>query len=357
MGQLVPRLLDDGLPLGTALRVATEGQGIEEQYTVVGDGGMQVTRAEEPSAFFTHVEPFGGGEYRYRAGTLATDQSELGSVVVPYSSGIRNCHPVGDIAEARTTEAEFEASLARGDRPVRFDEDLRWSSACWTEPRPARDPFDSTGQRRSRSKTGGRTGLPGGALGRNDRVEQRAEDGPRPVVVFVGREPVVARATDPPGPDAEPVERAEHRRPADVVEHVGDRVVPDEDAVAGVASAGEELVRVDGDRGEVGRFRRPDGHLRRERVRSDRRFAVADLDHVERRREVVERFPDPVDVRAGRDGVTGDEQPPLAVDDGGHVRDDGDEVPRRGGREDGARPRPLVQFTCHLSVPVGRRSE
>jgi hypothetical protein len=128
MGQLVSRLLDNGFPLGTALRVAAEEHGIEEQYTVIGDGRMQVTQAEGMSAFFTHVETLDDGEYRYRAETFATDQSELGSVVVPYSSGVRNWYLAGDTAEARITEAELEESLALGDRPVWFDGDLRWSS-------------------------------------------------------------------------------------------------------------------------------------------------------------------------------------------------------------------------------------
>jgi hypothetical protein len=128
MGQLVSRLLDNGFPLGTALRVAAEEHGIEEQYTVVGDGGLQVTQAEGLSAFFTHVETLDDGEYRYRAETFATDQSELGSVVVPYSSGVRNWYLAGDTAEARITDAELEESLELGDRPVWFDGDLRWSS-------------------------------------------------------------------------------------------------------------------------------------------------------------------------------------------------------------------------------------
>ena len=128
MGQLVSRLLDNGFPLGTALRVATGEHGIEEGYTVVGDAGMQVTQAEGKTAFFTRVEALEDGGYRYRAETFPTDQSELGSVVVPYSSGVRNWYLAGDTAEARIAEAELRESLALGDRPVWFDGDLRWSS-------------------------------------------------------------------------------------------------------------------------------------------------------------------------------------------------------------------------------------
>lgn len=57
-----------------------------------------------------------------------TGQSELGSVIVPYSGGVQNWYLTGDTAEARIGEAELRESLAPGDRPVWFDGELRWAS-------------------------------------------------------------------------------------------------------------------------------------------------------------------------------------------------------------------------------------
>jgi hypothetical protein len=128
MGETIARLLNAGFPLHAALEIAREESVLGGQYIVVGDGGMTVAQPASRVPFFPDISPDGDG-YSLAVQTYITDNAGIGSMSKPYleqaeefflSSGTR--------ASYHVTTAELEQFLELEEMPVRFREELQWSS-------------------------------------------------------------------------------------------------------------------------------------------------------------------------------------------------------------------------------------
>jgi len=128
VGRTMARLLNAGFPLRAALGIAREESVVGGKYIVVGDGGLSIAQPESGTPNLCEIE-LADGSYRLRMRTYPTDQSGMGSLVMPHveandehflSSGAHRAFEMG--------ETELLDFLNLEEIPIRFDGELRWSS-------------------------------------------------------------------------------------------------------------------------------------------------------------------------------------------------------------------------------------
>lgn len=126
-GRLMARLLNDGFPINTALRIASGEHDVDSRYTVVGDGGMQVAQAESIPHCLT-VDGIDDGTYDYRMASYTTPLDGLGGATSPTIDGLDGWYLIGDDAVGTVTLDALIESFRYEDMPVRFNGEFGWST-------------------------------------------------------------------------------------------------------------------------------------------------------------------------------------------------------------------------------------
>ncbi|MFD1515196.1 hypothetical protein [Halomarina rubra] len=126
VGTAFARLLVHGFGIERAIQLARRQVLMSTDYAVVGDGTYALTPDADPSLL--HVAPYDGGfEVRY---TVPAEGRAGDAFVAPFE----NCRRVrGSSAETVLSPDETRDLLAARERPVVYDEDLRWSGDLATE--------------------------------------------------------------------------------------------------------------------------------------------------------------------------------------------------------------------------------
>lgn len=126
-GRLMARLLNDGFPINTALRLASNEHAIDNRYTVVGDGGIQIAQAESIPHLLT-VDLAASGSCQYRMESYTTHLKGLGGATSPTISGVDGWYLVGDAAAGTVTHEALTEALQYEDVPTRFNGRFTWST-------------------------------------------------------------------------------------------------------------------------------------------------------------------------------------------------------------------------------------
>ena len=124
-GTTVAHLLNAGFPLAAALDLAADQHPIDD-YTIVGDGTIQVT--ENPQgAVFLEAETTSDGTFVSLCSSLCP-QAELGSMYSPTIAGLDDWYLTGTEASGVVPPAVLAEYLADHDHPVRLDGEFGWST-------------------------------------------------------------------------------------------------------------------------------------------------------------------------------------------------------------------------------------
>jgi hypothetical protein len=128
IGRATARLLNQGFPLQAALEIAKGESIVGGQYIVVGDGGLPIAQAESTIPNVCEIEP-DGDRYKAQMRTYPTDQTDLGSMVIPYlEDNDQYFLGSGTLKTFDLSRQELVHYLQLENIPVRIDGSLRWSS-------------------------------------------------------------------------------------------------------------------------------------------------------------------------------------------------------------------------------------
>ncbi|WP_433624259.1 hypothetical protein [Halomicrococcus sp. NG-SE-24] len=130
VGRLVARLLNAGFSLRSALAVVRERRIVANQYTVVGDGGVEVAQNESGIPVFYRVRSTDAdGEYGVRIDTYPTSERGMGSLYIPYVGDVET-HFIagGPLPEFRIGADELGYYLQMEQFPVVLDGSFCWST-------------------------------------------------------------------------------------------------------------------------------------------------------------------------------------------------------------------------------------
>ena len=124
-GTTVARLLNAGFPLAAALDLAADQHPIDD-YTLVGDGTIQVT--ENPQgAVFLEAETTSDGTFVSQRSYLCP-QGELGTMYSPTIDGLDDWYLTGTEASGVVPSDVLAGYLAEHDHPVRLDGEFGWAT-------------------------------------------------------------------------------------------------------------------------------------------------------------------------------------------------------------------------------------
>lgn len=126
-GRSVARLLNNGFPLNTALRLASREHDTDDTYTVVGDGTLQVAQAESVP-HLVRAELTGTGEFDYCFRSFVTEQHPLGAAQRPTIDEVDEWSLVGSSVCSRVSQDALRESFTYEDVPVRLHGDAYWST-------------------------------------------------------------------------------------------------------------------------------------------------------------------------------------------------------------------------------------
>ncbi|WP_227376180.1 hypothetical protein [Haladaptatus halobius] len=130
IGRQVARLLNAGFSLRSALAVVGEHRLVAKQYTVIGDGSVEVAQSESsfPALYRLHTDGT-DDEYRVKITTYPTADRGIGSLYVPYLDDVDSYFLAGGaIPEFSVSAAELIYLFQLEQLPVFFDGELRWST-------------------------------------------------------------------------------------------------------------------------------------------------------------------------------------------------------------------------------------
>jgi len=128
MGETIARLLNAGFPLRAALTIARDESILGGQYIVVGDGGLTVAQSASRTPFFLQIDP-SGSKYQMDVQTYVTDTADIGTMSIPHLANIKQYHLSSSTINGFTLTAnELAQFLELEEMPIRFDDELYWSS-------------------------------------------------------------------------------------------------------------------------------------------------------------------------------------------------------------------------------------
>lgn len=124
VGTTMARLVNRGFPLAAALDVAADASAVEH-YTLVGDGGFQLT--ENPTgALVLDAETTAAGVH-VCLHSYITRRAKLGTMHTPAFDGFDGWYLTGADACGTVSEDALRTYLADSDHPVRFDGRFGWA--------------------------------------------------------------------------------------------------------------------------------------------------------------------------------------------------------------------------------------
>lgn len=130
VGRLVAGLLNVGFSLRSALTVSGQRHSVDGQYTVVGDGGVQIAQSENGTPNVLTIERASDSDgYEVRIATYPAIGRGMGSCYTPYAPSIDRYFLVGGELPALTLSLpEVNNLLALERVPVIIDGEFRWST-------------------------------------------------------------------------------------------------------------------------------------------------------------------------------------------------------------------------------------
>ena len=129
MGETIAKLLNQGFPLYAARDIASEESIIGGQYIVIGDGNTTVTQA--PSRAPTLLTIDSGTQDQLHVQYFSTSSADIGSIVTPHiRSEDRYFISPTNISYDNACSAELEEFLQMEEFPIKFDDELTWSSSA-----------------------------------------------------------------------------------------------------------------------------------------------------------------------------------------------------------------------------------
>ncbi|WP_254544184.1 hypothetical protein [Halomarina pelagica] len=133
VGRTMARLLNSGFTLRAALDVAREESVVGGQYLVVGDGNVDIAHTESLVPVFCSVET-AGDRYEVTIRTYPTGGAGMGTTFIPTIRGYETHSLIpGELRTFSLTEEEFRTFLSLDETYVRFDGQLRWTSAIFSD--------------------------------------------------------------------------------------------------------------------------------------------------------------------------------------------------------------------------------
>ncbi|WP_458206481.1 hypothetical protein [Haladaptatus sp. NG-SE-30] len=130
VGRQVARLLNAGFSLRSALAVVEEQRIVAKQYTVIGDGGVEVAQCEAGTPVVYHLRTDNlTDEYHIQITTYPTARPGIGSLYIPYIDHVDTYFLTGgSLPEFSVSAAELVYLFQLEHLPVFYDGELHWSS-------------------------------------------------------------------------------------------------------------------------------------------------------------------------------------------------------------------------------------
>lgn len=126
-GRSAARLLNNGFPLNTAIRLASREHDTDDLYTVVGDGTLQIAQAESVP-HRVRAELTGTGEFDYCFRSFVTEQHPLGAAQRPTIDEVDGWSLVGSSVCSQVSPEALRESFTYEDVPVQLYGDAYWST-------------------------------------------------------------------------------------------------------------------------------------------------------------------------------------------------------------------------------------
>jgi hypothetical protein len=128
VGRIMARLLNQGFPLRPALTIAKGESIVGGQYTVVGDGNVDVVQPESGLPLLVELDG-DGPEYELTFTSYPNGDKGVGSLIQPtLRSDGQYYLGSGTQGPFTVTESELQEFFASEDIPVRHNDELLWSS-------------------------------------------------------------------------------------------------------------------------------------------------------------------------------------------------------------------------------------
>ncbi|WP_231182882.1 CHAT domain-containing protein [Haladaptatus sp. DYF46] len=129
VGKTMARLLNRGFPLWAALDIARDRSIIGGQYTVVGDGSINVVQTESITAVLFDIET-NGEQFEMTPTTYLSNSDGMGAFVhLQLDEANQSYLASGTLSTLTLDKDEFARFLALEDVPVRLDGQFTWSYA------------------------------------------------------------------------------------------------------------------------------------------------------------------------------------------------------------------------------------
>lgn len=126
-GESMARLLNNGFPLNTSLQLTYDEHGVSEQYTVIGDGSLQIAQAKSIS-YLVDATLTGTDEVEYEFRSFVSPQFQLGAIQTPAIDDIEGWFLSGTRVEARVDSDQLSESFTHADAPVQFHGGRHWTT-------------------------------------------------------------------------------------------------------------------------------------------------------------------------------------------------------------------------------------
>ncbi|WP_342764493.1 hypothetical protein [Haladaptatus sp. R4] len=127
VGKAMAQLLNRGFPLSAALNIARDRSIIGGQYTLVGDGTINIVQAESDVAVFFEIESE-GNSFELTPRTYNSSSGGIGGLVIPRLSDQNETYlSSGALPSVTLTKTELERNLALENVPVYLDGQFTWS--------------------------------------------------------------------------------------------------------------------------------------------------------------------------------------------------------------------------------------
>ncbi|WP_158057122.1 hypothetical protein [Halorussus halophilus] len=126
-GESMARLLNNGFPLNTSLRLTCDEHDASEKYTVIGDGSLQIAQAKSIS-YTVDTALTGTDEVAYEFRSFVSPQFRLGAIQTPAIDDIEGWFLSGTTVEAHVDSRQLTESFTHADAPVHFHGGFHWTT-------------------------------------------------------------------------------------------------------------------------------------------------------------------------------------------------------------------------------------